>query len=190
MKRVKIEVQMFDGDGVEPPEVMRARMNRERDERAAEMIRQKASYEAKAKRRALDYKESLKTHPLFIPCVRFEADKSADHKHTRMTLTIVSTTPPESFNHIVGINRPKLTVRYPENVMRDPMQAPVQWDICNPVVTDFKYEKLPLPACQDDARTLFDPLYRYTLKMGFSKILNRSKEAYDEQRKLHASIPA
>jgi hypothetical protein len=182
--KAKVAIQMYDGDGVEPPEVMRARLDRERDERAEELIREKARYEAKRLRRALDYKESLKSHPLTVPAIKFQITNLIGEVQQ---LVILTTCPPESFNHILEIHRPKWTIRSPMQSYHHTVaqiEYPMVWIFHNPVARTYDWEEVIVDGHGRQKRDGWEKVYQHTLTFTCSKAQDHSARTYKKLKEI------
>jgi hypothetical protein len=193
----RVEVQIFDGDGIEPADVKKARLEREAN-RAVEEFKRKREAEAeryatKQKRRALDYKQSLKDHPLTVGAIKFQIERLREDV---IRLIILTEMPPPTFNHILEINRPKLTVRSPMESYHHTVaeiEYPMVWIFHNPKVRTYKYEELHIDGVTGrQKRDSYTRIYQHTLTLTCSKAQDHSATTYKNLKALiqHAQVPA
>lgn len=189
----RIEVQIFDGDGIEPADVKRARLAREAAEAKEAFKRkqeeEKERYVAKAKRRALNYKESLKSHPLTVGAIKFQIENT-HYGYAGKRLTILTPMPPETFNHILEIHRPKWTIRSPMSSYHHTVaeiEYPMVWIFYNPKAISYKWEQVETGAKRTDEK-----VYLHTLTFTCSKAQDHSARTYKNLKAIiqHAALPA
>lgn len=181
MKKIQ-EIQMYDGDGVETPEAARIRWQREAEEEEARKLAEKKRYEDKKLRRELNYKHSLKSHPLTVPAIRFQVQ---DVGYVGKKMTILTEMPPEIFNHILEIHRPKMTVRSPmENYHHTvaEIEYPHVEIFHNPRVTKLDWELVASKGGRS--------AYQYTLTFTCSKSQDQSARVYKNLKAMIQKISA
>ena len=178
------EIQMYDGDGVETPEARQIRHQREAEEAEARKIAEKKHQEEKKLRRALDYKQSLKDHPLTVAAIRYQIE---DIGKAQQKLIILTTMPPEIFNHILEIDRPKMTVRSPMESYHHTVaqiEYPHVWVFHKPHVIKLRWEEVNIDGFGKAKRDGWEKVYQYTLTFTCSKAQDHSAHTYKNLKEL------